>query len=62
MKRIRTGLCSDPVFIRAEVRVNRVHSAFFLNHVADSDQSLRWRLDGIFSILRYLVTVRRATG
>ena len=27
-----------------------------------SDQSLRWRLDGILSILRYFVTVRRATG
>jgi hypothetical protein len=26
------------------------------------DQSFRWRLDGIFSILRYFVTVRRATG
>jgi hypothetical protein len=25
-------------------------------------QSLRWREEGILSILRYLVTVRRATG
>jgi hypothetical protein len=25
-------------------------------------QSLRWRDEGILSILRYLVTVRRATG
>ena len=28
----------------------------------ESDQSLRCRLDGILSILRYFVTVRRATG
>ena len=56
-----------------EIRMGEIHGTpsaiedlqFAILHFAISChavQSLRWRDEGILSILRYLVTVRRATG
>ena len=56
----KNSILLHSVSLRVTSRVSVVR--FSLASRRSSDQSLRWRLDGIFSILRYFVTVRRATG